>query len=121
MACWALAASVPGLAQNAAAAIPYREDGAGLGQQAMTTGGIALLLLALAVAVLLAVRRKLGRQLVHANLGGLRCAASARLSAQTRVHVVLYRGREYLLAQSGDNLLRIAEFEAADPATEQTP
>lgn len=120
MACWALAASMPGLAQNTAAAIPYREDGAGLGQQAMTTGGITLLLLALAVAVLLAVRRKLGTQLVHANVGGLRCAASIRLSAQTRVHVVLYRGQEYLLVQSGDSLLRIAEFESVSPAPEQT-
>lgn len=117
----ALLASKPGLAQSAAAAIPYREDGAALGQQAMTTGGIALLLLALAVAVLLAVRRKLGTQLVHANSGGLRCTASTRLSAQTRVHVVLYRGREYLLAQSGDSLLRIAEFESGSPAMETKP
>ena len=121
LACWALAACMPGLAQNAAAAIPYREEGAGLGQQAVTTGAITLLLLALAVAALLIVRRKLGTQLVHANFGGLRCAASARLSAQTRVHVVLYRGREYLLAQSGDSLLRVAEFESGSPAPEKTP
>lgn len=119
LACWALAASMPSLAQDAAAAIPYREDGAGLGQQAMTTGAITLLLLALAVAALLVVRRKLGTQLVHANVGGLRCAASARLSAQTRVHVVLYRGREYLLAQSGDSLLRIAEFDSGGPVLEK--
>ena len=114
----ALLASKPGLAQSAVAAIPYREDGAGLGQQAMTTGGVALLMLALAVAVLLAVRRKLGMRLSQANFGGLRCAASTRLSAQTRVHVVLYRGREYLLAQSGDSLLRLAEFESGSPAME---
>lgn len=114
----ALLAGKPCLAQSAAAAIPYREDGAGLGQQAMMTGGIVLLLLALTVAVLLVVRRKLGAQLAHANFGGLRCAASTRLSAQTRVHVVLYRGREYLLAQSGDSLLRIAEFESGSPALE---
>jgi len=119
LACWALTASMPSLAQDAAAAIPYREDGAGLGQQAMTTGAITLLLLALAVAALLVVRRKLGTQLVHANVGGLRCAASARLSAQTRVHVVLYRGREYLLAQSGDSLLRIAEFDSGGPVLEK--
>lgn len=119
LACWALAASMPGQAQNAAAAIPYREDGAGLGQQAVTTGGITLLLLALVVAVLLVVRRKLGAQLMHPNFGGLRCAASTRLSAQTRVHVVLYRGREYLLAQSGDSLLRIAEFESDVPVLEK--
>lgn len=117
----ALLASKPGLAQSAVAAIPYREDGAALSQQAMTTGGIALLLLAFAVAVLLAVRRKLGTQLAHANSGGLRCTASTRLSAQTRVHVVLYRGREYLLAQSGDSLLRIAEFESGSPAMETKP
>jgi len=110
---------MPSPAQDAAAAIPYREDGAGLGQQAMTTGAITLLLLALAVAALLVVRRKLGTQLVHANVGGLRCAASARLSAQTRVHVVLYRGREYLLAQSGDSLLRIAEFDSGGPVLEK--
>lgn len=125
--CWCLTAAIascalltsrPGLAQGVAAAIPYREDGAGLGQQAMTTAGIAVLLLALAVAVLLVVRRKLGTRLAHASFGGLRCAASTRLSAQTRVHVVLYRGREYLLAQSGDSLLRIAEFESGSPALE---
>ena len=114
----ALLACMPGLAQGAVAAIPYREDGAGLGQQAMTTGGIALLVLALAVAVLLVMRKKLGMRLAQTNCGGLRCAASTRLSAQTRVHVVLYRGREYLLAQSGDSLLRIAEFESGSPALE---
>lgn len=119
LACWALAASMPGLAENTAAAIPYREDGAGLGQQAVATGAITLLLLALAVAALLIVRRKLETQLVQANFGGLRCAASARLSAQTRVHVVHYRGREYLLAQSGDSLLRIDEFESGSVVLEK--
>ena len=115
----ALAVSKFGLAQATGPAIPFREDGAGLGQQAMTTGGVTLLVLALAVAALLVLRRKLGMQLADPNCGGLRCAASTRLSAQTRVHVLVYRGREYLLAQSGDSLLRLAEFEPGSPTVEK--
>lgn len=115
----ALMVSKFGLAQANGPAIPFREEGVGLGQQAMTTGGIALLLLAVAVAALLALRRKLGMQLADPNFGGLRCAASTRLSAQTRVHVLVYRGREYLLAQSGDSLLHLAEYEAGSQTMEK--
>jgi hypothetical protein len=100
---------------------PYREDGAGLSQQEMTTAGVVLILLALAVAGLLALRRKLGARLADSNSSGLHCAASTRLSAQTRVHVLAYRGREYLLAQCGDSLVRIAELEPFPPAPENEP
>jgi hypothetical protein len=109
------------LAQNSVSPIPYREDGAGLSQQAMTTAGVVLILLALAVAGLLALRRKLGARLADSNSSGLHCAASTRLSAQTRVHVLAYRGREYLLAQCGDSLVRIAELEPFPPAPENEP
>lgn len=117
----ALMATKLSLAHASGSRIPFREDGAGLSQQAMTTAGVTLLLLALAVAGLLALRRRLVTQFADPTSGGLRCAASTRLSSQTRVHVLVYRGREYLLAQSGERLLRIAEFEPASPASEKEP
>lgn len=116
---WTLLAGQACLAQGSGAAIPYREDGPGLAQQAASAGGIALLLLALAVALLLALRRRLAGRLAPAASGGLRCAASTSLSPHTRVHVLAYRGREYLLAQCGDSLLHIAQFDA--PAEAQAP
>jgi hypothetical protein len=105
-ACWlVLPASV--LAAENLAAISFRPEGNGLAQQAATAIGIALVLLALASGLLLALRRRLvpaASTASGAGAGALRCIASLRLPPQTRVHVIAYRDREWLMVQAGDRL-----------------
>ena len=97
----------------AADAIPYRPEQPGLGLQAGLAYGSVVVLLALAVAGLVMLRKRLGARLPGALAAGagLRCVASLRLPPHTLVHVVAYRDREILFAQSGDKLLQLSRFE----------
>ena len=92
--------------------IPYRPEPSGFGMQAGLAYGAVVLLLALAVGGMFLLRKRLGARLSgpFATAGGLRSVASLRLPQQTLVHVVAYRDREILFAQSGGNLLQLAQF-----------
>ncbi len=101
-----------GKASATDAAIPYRQEEAGLGMQVGLAYGSVVLLLALAIAGMVMLRKRLGTRLPGALAGsaGLRCVASLRLPPHTLVHVVAYRDREILFAQSGDRLLQLGQF-----------
>lgn len=101
-----------GHAWAADAAIPYRAEEAGLGMQAGLAYGSVVILLAVAVAGLVMLRKRFGARLPCALAAdaGLRSIASLRLPQQTLVHVVAYRDREILFAQSGDKLLQLGHF-----------
>ncbi len=108
-------ALAPVLANHARAsdsAIPYRADDAGLGMQAGLAYGAVVLVLALAVVGMILLRKRLAGRLPGAFTAGagLRSVASLRLPQQTLVHVVAYRDREFLFAQSGTKLLPLGEF-----------
>jgi hypothetical protein len=92
------------LAADETAAIPFRAADEALGRQAALAVGVTLLLLALASAALLALRRRFAAARPPAESGGLRSIASLRLPPQTRIHVIAYRDREWLLIQAGDTL-----------------
>ena len=111
--CGALAAfayASPALAADSS--IPYRTDEAGLGLQAGLAYGSVVIVLGLAVAGLFMLRKRLAARVpgVLAPGPGLHSIASLRLPQQTLVHVVAYRDREILFAQSGDRLLRLGQF-----------
>lgn len=93
-------------------AIPYRQEEAGLGMQVGLAYGSVVLLLALAVAGMFMLRKRLGARLpgALAASAGLRCVASLRLPSHTLVHVVAYRDREFLFAHSGDKLVQLGQF-----------
>lgn len=105
-------AGFAGRAWAADAVIPYRAEEAGLGMQAALAYGSVVILLALAVVGLVMLRKRLGARLPGklAADAGLRSIASLRLPQQTLVHVVAYRNREIVFAQSGDTLLELARF-----------
>ncbi|MBK4735706.1 hypothetical protein [Noviherbaspirillum pedocola] len=92
------------LAADEAAAIPFRAPDTGLGQQAGLAIGVTLLLLALASAALLVLRRRFALTNSSGDGAALRSIASLRLPPQTRIHVIAYRDREWLLIQAGANL-----------------
>lgn len=101
-----------GAASAADGDIPYRQDDASLGMQAGLAYGAVVLLLALAVGGMVMLRKRLSARLPGALAAGagLRSLASLRLPQQTLVHVVAYRDREIMFAQSGDKLLQLGEF-----------
>lgn len=92
--------------------IPYRTDEAGLGLQAGLAYGGVVIVLGLAVAGLFMLRKRLAARVPGAFTpgSGLHSIASLRLPQQTLVHVVAYRDREILFAQSGDRLVRLGQF-----------
>jgi len=100
------------LAADENGAIPFRAPDTGLGQQAGLAIGIALLLLALATAVLLTLKRRFALTNASGDGAALRSIASLRLPPQTRVHVIAYRDREWLLIQAGATLQCLPATEA---------
>jgi hypothetical protein len=101
--------------------IPYRPDQASFGLQAGLAYGTVVILLALAVAGMFMLRRRLAGRLsgALAPAAGLRSIASLRLPQQTLVHVIAYRDREILFAQSGDKLLRLGQFTRSIDSTDR--
>lgn len=91
------------LAVDEAAAIPFRAADESLGRQAGLAIGVTLVLLALAATLLLALRRRFAAT-APARGDALRCIASLRLPPQTRVHLIAYRDREWLLVQAGERV-----------------
>ncbi len=113
-----------GLAGPASAAdggIPYRADAAGTGLQAGLAYGAVVILLALTVAALFMLRKRLAARLAGGltPAAGLRSIATLRLPQQTMVHVVGYRDQEILFVQSGDKLLRLGQFARSADAAER--
>ena len=106
------ASAYVGHAQASDGGIPYRTDEAGLGPQAGLAYGSVVIVLGLAVTGLFMLRRRLAARLpgALAPSSDLHSIASLRLPQQTLVHVVAYRDREILFAQSGDQLLRLGQF-----------
>lgn len=78
-------------------------------QAALVYAGIVLML-ALTVAGLILLRKRLGiaPPAALAADAGLRAVASLRLQPQTVIHLVACRGREVLFVQAGENLLLLA-------------
>jgi len=111
-----------GHAWAAESGIPYRADEAGLGLQAGLAYGSVVIVLGLAVGGLFMLRRRLAARLPGAlpTGSGLHSIASLRLPQQTLVHVVAYRDREILFAQSGDRLLRLGQFARSVNSTERS-
>lgn len=101
--------------------IPFRPDDVGLGVQAGLAYGGVVLMLALAVAGMILLRKRLSARLPGAPVAGagLRSISSLRLPQQTLLHVVAYRDREILFAQSGDKLLQLGEFARGADGTDR--
>jgi flagellar biogenesis protein FliO len=102
-----------GAGANAGVAIPYRQEQASFASQAAYSFGLTILILAIVAAVLYFLRKRTALRIpgfapVRKNL---RIIESVRVAPRTMVHVVVYRNRKIVFAQSGESLVKLTEFD----------
>ncbi|WP_151448607.1 hypothetical protein [Lacisediminimonas profundi] len=102
-------------AQDSASGIPYRQEAAATSSQLVLGYGLALLLLVVVVLVLAYARKRLAGRIpgLAVNSPDLQWVASLRLPMRTMVHVVAWRGREFVFAQCADRMEALAQFDTA--------
>jgi flagellar biogenesis protein FliO len=98
-------------------AIPFRQDNPSSPLQLGLGYASALGMLALLALGLFLLKKRLGKGVpnVLGQRSGLQCVASLRMPMRTSVHVVSWRGREVMFAQSGEKLQLLSAFELGEP------
>lgn len=96
--------------------IPFRRDAKSLPEQSISALVTTLLLLAAACGGLYYFRQHL-QKLPRKNFlraSGIEIVERAHVSPKLSLYVVRYRGKEIMLAQSGNSIAQLAEFNPAD-------
>jgi flagellar biogenesis protein FliO len=106
-----------GATANSGAAIPFRQEQASFASQAAYSFGVTILILAVVAAVLYFLRKRMAVRIpgFAPVRKELRIIESVRVAPRTMVHVVVYRNREIVFAQSGESLVKLTEFDEPRP------
>jgi flagellar biogenesis protein FliO len=106
-----------GATAKSGAAIPYRQEQASFASQAAYAFGLTILLLAVVAGVLYFLRKRMAVRIpgFAPVRKDLRITESVRVAPRTMVHVVVYRNREIVFAQSGESLVKLTEFDEPRP------